>query len=151
MIYYSNSPEEYINSLPIERVEPFKKLRQTILDHMPEGLVETMQYNMISYVIPHSIYPDGYHCNPVDPLPFMSIASQKNFISLYHMGIYSFPPILDWFREEYPKYVSTKLDMGKSCIRFKNINTIPYSLIGELCTKITVTDFIKVYDDTIQR
>lgn len=151
MIYYSNNPEEYMNSLPIERVEPLKKLRQTILDNIPEGFVETMQYNMISYVVPHSIYPDGYHCNPVDPLPFISIASMKSFISLYHMGIYSFPHILNWFREEYPKYVSTKLDMGKSCIRFKNMKTIPYTLIAELCTKITVADYVKVYDDYIQR
>lgn len=151
MIYHSNSPEEYINSILIERVEPFKKLRQTILDNIPEGFVETMQYNMISYVIPHSIYPAGYHCNPLEPLPFISIASMKNYIALYHMGIYSYPHVLNWFKEEYPKYVSTKLDMGKSCIRFKNMNTIPYELITELCAKITVADFIKTYDDNVRR
>ena len=110
-----------------------------------------MQYGMIGYYIPHSIYADGYHCNPKEPLPFMSFASQKNSINLYHMGIYALPEIQDWFVNEYPKHCTNKLDMGKSCIRFKKMNEIPFDLIAELSKKITVKEWVDTYKTTIQK
>ncbi|WP_410510899.1 DUF1801 domain-containing protein [Paenibacillus sp. BR2-3] len=115
-----------------------KRLRETIKENLPPGFEEKTAYGMIGYVVPHRIYPSGYHVTPGQPLPFISLASQKNYIALYHMGIYTVPDVLAWFQEEYPKHVKTKLDMGKSCIRFKKMDSIPYDLIAELCRKITV-------------
>jgi len=146
MRYESNSPEEYINEIPEERKAVISELRKVILEALPEGFEETMGYGMIGYVVPHSLYPPGYHCNPKDPLPFMGIASQKHFVAIYHMGVYADQELLNWFVQEYPKHMKTKLDMGKSCIRFKNMNQIPYALIGELCKKITVEQWIQICD-----
>lgn len=146
----AKNPKDYISKLPAERQEPFAKLRQTILDNIPDGFEETMSYGMIGYVVPHSIYPDGYHCTPELPLPFMSIASQKNFVALYHMGIYANPELMAWFKAEYPKYEKTKLDMGKSCIRFKKVDRIPYQLIAELCQKMTVSDWVSLYEANVK-
>ena len=142
----AETPKEYIDELPEDRIEPVIKLRETILKNLPEGFEEEMSYGMIGYVVPHSKYPAGYHVNPELPLPFINIASQKNFIALYHMGIYSDKDLLNWFVSEYPKQVKTKLDMGKSCIRFKNIEHIPYSLIGELVAKMTTEQWISIYE-----
>lgn len=141
---------EYYDQLPEERIEVMNKLRETILENLPDGFQEEISYGMPGYVVPHSIFPDGYHCDPKLPLPFLSIASQKNFIAVYHMGIYAHPELYNWFVNEYPKHVKTKLDMGKSCIRFKNIKTIPFSLIGELCQKMTSDEWIKIYTDNIK-
>lgn len=146
----ANNPIDYISNLPEERQEAMSRLRQTILDNLPKGFEETMSYGMIGYVVPHSIYPDGYHCTPELPLPFMSIASQKNFVALYHMGIYADKELYDWFVVEYPKHVKTKLDMGKSCIRFKKIETIPYDLIADLCTRMTVKQWIELYEKNVK-
>jgi len=143
--------EKYLNELPEERQEVLKKLRKAMVDNLPKGFEETMQYGMISYVVPHSKYPDGYHCNPKDPLPFLSIASQKNHIAVYHMGVYGDVQLKDWFVSKYTKNVPTKLDMGKSCIRFKNLKNIPYELLGELATKITPDEWIKRYESTIKK
>ena len=151
MRYEANSPEEYIDQLPEERKAPMRRLRKIILDNLPKGFEETMSYGMIGYVVPHSLYPDGYHCTPELPLPFMNIASQKNFIAVYHSGIYADKELHDWFVGEYPKHVKTKLDMGKSCVRFKNVNTIPYSLIEELCTKMTPHQWIQLYEENVKR
>ncbi len=151
MKYDANTPEEYISKLPEDRKEPFKKLRKTVLDNLPKGFEEVIEFCMPSYVVPHSIYPDGYHCDPEIPLPFVSIASQKNFIAVYHSGIYSDPELLKWFTGEYPKYVKTKLNMGKSCIRFKKVDQIPFELIGKLMTKMTPADWIKKYEVVIKR
>ena len=146
----ANNPIDYISKLPEEKQVAMSRLRQTILDNLPKGFEETMSYGMIGYVVPHSIYPDGYHCTPELPLPFMSIASQKNFIALYHMGIYADKELYDWFVAEYPKHVKTKLDMGKSCIRFKKIETIPYDLIADLCTRMTVKQWIELYEENVK-
>lgn len=146
MRYEANSVENYLSQLPDDRREAIEKLRKTIIENLPNGFEEIIAYGMIGYVVPHSIYPSGYHVNPKEPLHFISIASQKNNISLYHMGIYVFPDVLAWFQEEYPKHVKTKLDMGKSCIRFKNVNNIPYELIGELCRKISLEDYVDRYE-----
>ena len=142
----AKTPAEYISELPEERKQPMLKLRETILENLPKGFEEEMSYGMIGYVVPHSLYPAGYHVNPELPLPFINIASQKKFIALYHMGIYSDKDLLNWFVSEYPKHVKTKLDMGKSCIRFKNTNNIPYKLIGELVSKISAEQWIKKYE-----
>ena len=146
MKYEAASPQEYIEQIPFERKEPFRKLREVILENLPKGFEETMTYGMIGYVVPHALYPEGYHVNPEIPLPFINIASQKNFIALYHMGIYSDKDLLHWFEKEYAKHSSTKLDMGKSCIRLKKIHAIPYELIGELSGKMTVQQWIEAYE-----
>ncbi len=138
--------ENYMNDLPEERKAPMQRLRELFKANLPEGFVEQMSYGMIGYVVPHSIYPKGYHCSPELPLPFINVASQKNFIAVYHMGIYSDENLLNWFVEEYPKHSKAKLDMGKSCIRFKKMDQIPYELLGELLTKMTVNQWIECYD-----
>ena len=138
----AETPDQYLDQLPPERFEAMKKLRKSILDNLPDGFEETMSYGMIGYVVPHSKYPPGYHVKPELPLPFINIASQKNFVALYHMGIYADKQLLDWFTSEYPRHCSTKLDMGKSCIRFKKMDQIPYSLIEELVKKVSMEDWI---------
>ncbi|MBP7280010.1 MAG: DUF1801 domain-containing protein [Leptospiraceae bacterium] len=147
----AQTPDEYINELPNDRKEVMTKLRTIIKKNIPKGFQEVMGYGMIGYAVPHSIYPAGYHCNPKDPLPFMGIASQKNFIAVYNMGVYSDPKLLKWFTSEYPKHSNRKLDMGKSCIRFKKIDQIPYELIGELAKKMTVKDWITLYEKELKR
>ncbi len=142
----AKSIKEYLEEVPEERKQAFIKLRDTIIINLPEGFKEEMSYGMIGYVVPHSIYPDGYHCSPELPLPFVSIASQKNFIALYHMGIYVNKEVLDWFVDEYPKHSKLKLDMGKSCIRFKKPEQIPLELIGQLMGKLSVADWIRDYE-----
>jgi len=150
MFYKADSPDHYIDQIPEERREPIQKLRKVIKDNLPEGFKEVMNYGMIGYVVPHSIYPPGYHCNPQLPLPFMNIASQKNFISIYHMGIYAIEELLNWFTIEYGKHMSTKLDIGKSCIRFKKIDQLPYELIGQLASKINVDQWISTYESNLK-
>ena len=145
------SVQEYLSALPAERKEAVEKLRQTINDNLPVGFEETMGYGMIAYVVPKSIYPAGYHCDKDLPLPFINIASQKNFIAVYHMGIYANPDLLNWFIAEYPKHYISKLDMGKSCIRFKKLDQIPYQLIGELATKISPEQWITDYEQQFKR
>lgn len=147
----ADSPEDYISKLPQERAEAIAKLRKVISDNLPNGFQECMIFNMIGYVVPHSLYPAGYHVTPSLPLPFINIASQKNFVALYHSGIYSSPELMNWFVEEYPNHVNTKLDMGKSCIRFKKIETIPYALIGELVSKLSVQDWIETYEKALNK
>jgi uncharacterized protein YdhG (YjbR/CyaY superfamily) len=142
--------EQYISELPVDRKEAIEKLRKVIKDNLPPGFVEEMSYGMIGYVVPHSKYPNGYHVNSELPLPFINIASQKNHIALYHMGLYANEPLMKWFTADYPKYVSRKLDMGKSCIRFKKPEHIPFELIGQLASKTTVNDYIKIYESQIQ-
>ena len=151
MKYEASTPEEYINQLPEDRKPVIEKIRTVIKKNLPEGFEEGINYNMLGYYVPHSIYPDGYHCDPKLPLPFMNLASQKNSVNLYHSGIYANPEIHDWFVNEYPKHSNRKLDMGKSCIRFKKMDDIPYELIAELCTKITVEDWINTYETNVKK
>ena len=142
---------EILLNIPEDRKEQFTKLHNVILKNLPKGFETAMSYGGLGYVVPHSIYPGGYHCKPSEPLPFAAIASQKNSINFYHMGIYSKPELLNWFLEEYPKHTKQKLDMGKSCIRFKKIDDIPYKLIGELMKKITVKEWICLYETNVKR
>ena len=143
--------EQYLLELPEERKEAMHKLRNTILENLPKGFKEEIAYGMIGYVVPHEIYPAGYHCDSKMSLPFMSIASQKNFVALYHMGIYADANLLDWFVGEYPKHCKSKLDMGKSCIRFKKMNDIPFELIAELSKKTSVKEWITRYEATFKK
>lgn len=147
----TNNVEEYLKELPEDRKTPINKLREIILDNIPKGFIEEMSYGMIGYVVPHTIYPAGYHCNKELPLPFVGIASQKNFIALYHMGIYATPDLLKWFTDEYPKHCNHKLDMGKSCIRFKKMEQIPFNLIAELVQKMSVVEWIGIYESQIKK
>src|SRR5258705_8574690 len=143
--------EAYINELPKERQEAMTKLRKEIKKNLPNGFSERMGYGMMGYSVPHSLYPPGYHCDPKLPLPFMGIASQKNFIAVYHMGVYADPKLLKWFLAEYPKHTDAKLDMGKSCIRFKKPEKIPFKLFGELMSKMSVKDWIEKYESILKR
>ena len=143
--------DEYISKLPEERQEVVSKIRLVIQDNLPEGFEECINYKMIGYVVPHSLYPDGYHCDPKLPLPFINVASQKNYVALYHSGIYNSEELLNWFTEEYPKHSKRKLDMGKSCVRFKKMDDIPYELIGELVSKMTPQDWISRYEEVVKR
>lgn len=151
MTYTATTPSEYVNTVDEPRREAFSKLRDTILEHIPADFREEMSYGHIGYVVPHALYPSGYHCDPKLPLPFVSIAAQKNFIALYHMGVYAVPELLEWFVAEYPKHSKGKLDMGKSCIRFKKASDIPFQLIGQLMRKMSVEDWINIYETNLKR
>ncbi|MEP6845719.1 MAG: DUF1801 domain-containing protein [Panacibacter sp.] len=147
----ANTPERYIAEMPEERRAAFIKLRNEIKKKLPKGFEEVMSYGMIGYVVPHKIYPAGYHCDPKLPLPFMNLASQKNFIAVYHMGVYVNLALMKWFTDEFAKQTTAKLDMGKSCIRFKKPDAIPFKLMGELAGKITVDEWIAAYEKNMKR
>lgn len=147
----SVSIEDYISRIPEERQAIFRKLFDTINDNLPEGFSQGSSYGMIGWGIPLETYPAGYHCAPGTPLPFISIASQKNFIALYHMGMYAKPELLNWFVGEFPKYSKRKLDMGKSCVRFKKPDEIPIQLLAELCTKMSVQEWIDCYEEHFKK
>ena len=142
--------EEYLDNLPDDRKKIITQLRNTIRKNLPKGFKESMGYGMLCYVVPHSIYPPGYHCDPKLALPFISLASQKNHIAIYHMGLYG-GKYLDWFQKEWKNHSDKKLDMGKSCIRFKKPEDIPLDLIAELCTKMTPEDWIALYEQNIKK
>lgn len=143
--------DQYLSEVPPDRQEAMNKLRKVIKKNLPRGFKEGMGYGMMGYSVPHSIYPAGYHCNPTDPLPFAGLASQKNSINFYHMGIYADSKLLKWFTDAYAKAGVGKLDMGKSCIRFKKPENIPYNLLGELCSKMTVDDWINLYEKNLKK
>ena len=147
----ATTPEQYLSELPEDRKEAMLKLRNAIKENLPQGFEEVISYGMLGYVVPHSIYPSGYHCDPKLPLPFINLASQKNFIALYHMGIYANKNLESWFVSEYPKHVKTKLDMGKSCIRFKKMEDIPFDFIGELAAKVSLEDWISNYEKAYRK
>ena len=147
----ATTSEEYLNSLPTGRKKPVQDLRKVILENLPEGFTEETGNGMLAYVVPCSLYPSGYHCKPPQPLPFMNLASQKNFIALYHMGLYADKKLLQWFTEAYPAYSERKLDMGKSCIRFKKMDDIPLDLVGQLASKMTPQEWISLYEEHVRR
>ena len=143
--------DEILANLPDDRKEAFTKLHQTIVANLPEGFEPGISYGMLGYVIPHELYPAGYHCKPSEPLPFASLASQKNSINFYHMGIYSEPALMDWLVSEYPKHCTQKLDIGKSCMRFKKPEHIPYELLGQLMQKMTAAEWIALYERILKK
>lgn len=151
MRYEANTATEYINQLPEDRKLVLSKLRKIILKNIPKGFSEIISYGMIAYVVPHSIYPKGYHVNPKETIGIMAIASQKHFVTLYHFGIYVDIKLSNWFVSNYFKTFGTKPDMGKSCIRFKNLNKIPFELIGELSSKLTCKELIATYEKNLSK
>jgi hypothetical protein len=138
--------DQYLEELPEDRKKAVAELRSVIRKNIPKGFQEGMGYGMPGYFVPHSKYPAGYHCDPKLPLPFLSFASQKNFIAVYHMGIYADPNLYKWFTEAHAKASTKKLDIGKSCLRYKKPEDIPYKLIGELVSKITPDEWIEMYE-----
>jgi hypothetical protein len=144
------TPKAYLSSLPADRKKAMTELRNVIAKNLPKGFKEEMGYGMLGYVVPHSLYPAGYHCDPKLPLPFLGIASQKHFIAVYHMGIYADPKLLKWFTTEYKK-INPKLDMGKSCLRFTKPEQIPFKLIGQLASKVTPRQWIAVYEKKFRK
>lgn len=147
----ANTPDDYFQKVPDKQKEAMLKLRKILLKSLPKGFEEVLSYGMPSYAVPHSIYPQGYHCKTSEPLPFISLAAQKQHIGFYHMGIYSNPELMDWFISEFPKHSSLKLDMGKSCIRFKNPDKIPFELLEELVTKVSCNEWIDTYEASIKK
>ena len=147
MQVFVKTPEEYINSLPVDRKAIIEKIRKIILDNLPIGYEEVINYGMLGYVVPHQLYPSGYHCDPKLPLPFIGLASQKNYISFYHMGLYADAQLMEWFISEF-KQLGKKIDIGKSCVRFKKTEDIPLELIGILCKNVTVNQWISQYEAT---
>ncbi len=152
MTIIASSPEDYIEKIDdLDKKSAITRLRSVIKQSIPQGFQEGIQYNMVGYCVPHELYPAGYRCDPKIPLPFMSIAAQKNFVAIYHMGIYSDPALMDWFVAEHAKRSTGKLDMGKSCIRYKKAEAIPYDLIGELASKVTPQDWIRTYESLYRK
>lgn len=147
----STSVEDYISKIPEERQDVFKKMFDTVNDNLPQGFEKGVSYGMVGWNVPLETFPAGYHCTPGSALPFMGMASQKNFIALYHMGMYAKPELLDWFVAEFPKHSKRKLDMGKSCIRFKKMDEIPFELIAELSKKMTVDEWINIYENNLKK
>lgn len=147
----ATSIEDYISKIPEERQEIFKKIFDTISENLPEGFKQGVSYGMIGWNVPLETYPAGYHCTPGSPLPFIGLASQKNFIALYHMGMYAKPELLNWFVEEFPKHSKRKLDMGKSCVRFKKMDDIPFELLAEMSKKMTVEEWITIYESNFKK
>jgi len=145
----SEQVDQYMANVDIKWRDAFKTLKEVIDQNIPEGFELDFQYGMPTYVVPFSIYPNGYHCKKDTPLPFISIAAQKRHLALYHMGIYADEDLLKWFQNEYANHSDTKLNMGKSCIRFTNPEKIPFQLIGELVSKMTVEDWIKKYEEQL--
>jgi hypothetical protein len=136
--------EQYLAELPEERRQAIQAVRDVINKNLPAGYEEGMQYGMIGYYVPHSVYPPGYHTDPQQPLPFASLASQKNHLAIYLFCIYSAPEEATWFQEQWAK-TGKKLDMGKSCVRFKKVEDLPLPLIGETVKRMPVKKFIQHY------
>ena len=144
------TPEEYIESLPEDRKIFVSAIRDVLLQNLPDGFVEIMSYGMLGYVVPHSIYPKGYHVNPKLPLAFINLGSQKNNVTMHHMGMYE-GKLLEWFKENWALQSTKKLDMGKCCIHFKKLEDVPLELIAELATKMTPQQWIEYYEGALSR
>ena len=142
---------DILSNIPSERAEHFNQLHDVIVKNLPKGFEAGISYGGLGYVIPHTLYPAGYHCKPVEPLPFAGISSQKNSINFYHMGMYSDPLLYEWFVTEYPKHSKQKLDIGKSCVRFKKLDDIPFKLIGELMRKMSAQEWINLYESKLKK
>ena len=142
---------DILSNIPSERAEHFNQLHDVIVKNLPNGFEAAISYGGLGYVIPHTLYPAGYHCKPIEPLPFAGISSQKNSINFYHMGMYSDPLLYEWFVTEYPKHSKQKLDIGKSCVRFKKLDDIPFKLIGELMRKMSAQEWINLYESKLKK
>ena len=146
-----HTPEQYLADLPEERQAAMTQLREILTESLPAGFQEGIAYGMICFSVPHSLYPKGYHCDPKQPLPFISLGSAKGHIALHHMGLYADSKLLEWFTAEYPKHSKAKLDMGKGCVRFKKPEAIPFELIAQLAGKVTPQQWIEKYEAAFRR
>ncbi|MEP6787298.1 MAG: DUF1801 domain-containing protein [Acidobacteriota bacterium] len=145
------TPEEYIASLPDDRKAAMSAIRKAINKKIPKGFEERICYGSLGWVVPHSLFPAGYHCDPSKPLMLIGLASTKGHISMHHLGLYSSGPLLKWFQDVWPKHSTRKLDMGKGCVRFKRPDEVPLELIGELASKLTPLAWIEIYEKALMR
>ncbi len=148
MISKAQTVKEYLASLPEDRRKAMEAVRKVIRKNIGKGYEEGMQYGMIGYYVPHKLYPAGYHCDPKQPLPFACLASQKNHMAVYLMTVYGEGEA--WFRKEWAK-TGRKLDMGKSCIRFKKLEDLPLDVIGKAVARVPVKDYIGYYESRLKR
>lgn len=146
----ATTPQDYLDSLPDDRKIFVSAIRDVLLKNLPEGFEEIMSYGMLGYVIPHSIYPKGYHANPKLPLGLINLGSQKNNVTLHHLGLYQ-GELLPWFQENWSLRTNKKLDMGKGCVHFKKLEDVPLELIGELATKLTPQKWITLYEKSLEK
>lgn len=148
----SNEPnvQAYMNSLPDDRRAAVQAIRDAVIATLPTGFVEQMSYGMIGWVVPHALYPAGYHCDRKLPLPFMALAAQKNSTNLYHMGLYADPELMGWFQAEHAKASARKLDIGKSCVRYKKLADVPLQLISALSAKMSVAQWVALYESQLK-
>jgi hypothetical protein len=146
----AKSPEEYLSALPADRAEILRAVRQVILANLPTGYEETMQGGMIAYVVPHRLYPAGYHCDPRQPLQYAALGSQKNYITLHLMTIYGDPATTQWFQEAFQK-AGKKLDMGQACLRFKKLDDLPLDVIGQVIARVPVAAYLARVEKAMQR
>lgn len=139
------SPEAYLAALPDDRRAVVTAVCEAIRPHLPEGIEEGMQYGMIGWYVPHSIHPDGYHCNPEEPVPYASVANQKAKVSVYLFCMYTDPDLAAWFADAYRAWLGRKPDMGKSCVRFKRVEDVPVELLAEVVRRMPLDTFLDRY------
>jgi hypothetical protein len=142
--------DAYLDSLPKERSHALRAVRRVILENLPAGYEEHMQYGMITYVVPHSLYPAGYHCNPEQPLPYASLGSQKNHMALYLMSVYGDPALDQWFRGAW-QASGKRLDMGKSCVRFRTLEDLPLEVIGQVIARVSAKKYVARVEAALQK
>jgi hypothetical protein len=141
---------EYLAELPPDRRDALNAVRKVILKNLPAGIEETIGYGVINYVVPHKLFPAGYHCDPTQPLGFAALASQKNYMAIYLMTCYGHKETNDWFVKAY-KATGKKLDMGKSCVRFKKLEDLPLDVIGQAIARVPLDKYIKAYEESRKR
>ncbi len=144
----ATSVKDYLAELPEDRRAAIQAVRDVILKNLDKDFEEGMQYGMIGYYVPHSVYPPGYHCDPRQPLGFAHLASQKNYMALYLMCLYGDPNVLKWFEAEWKK-TGKKLDMGKSCVRFKKLDDLALGVIGEAIRQVTARKYIDICERAV--
>ena len=145
----ATSVEQYLQQLPKARRAAISAVRKVILANLPKGYVECMGYGMIGYVVPHSLFPAGYHCDPSLPLPFANLASQKNHMALYLMTVYGDPGTERWFRQAW-QAAGKKLDMGKCCVRFKRLEDVSLDVVGQVIARVPVKDYIARVEQAVR-
>lgn len=143
--------QQLLQQVPEDRHDAMNTLRKLFSTQLPKGFEELIKATSLDFVVPHSLYPNGYHCNPKQPLPFISIVSQKNVLTIHHLGFYASPELTEWFVTEYSKKYTPKLDMGKGCLKFKKMEEIPYDLLKSLCKKLTVKEWVDLYEKAFRK
>lgn len=139
----------YLNELPADRRAAIEAVRNVILANLDKDYEEGMQYGMIGYYVPHRVYPAGYHCDPKQPLPFANLASQKNYMSIYLMGVYGSSGLAQWFNQAWAAS-GKKLDMGKCCVRFKKIEDVALDVIAEAIRRQTTAKYVEQYESALK-